>query len=67
VVDLANGNVGPWWFLALVLAGFAAAAAAAAGPGLALRRLRPDGPAVTRATRAATLRDHRRGPPAVWP
>jgi hypothetical protein len=55
VVDLANGNVGPWWFLALVLAGFAAAAVSAAGPGLALRRLRPDGPAVTRATRAAGL------------
>jgi len=55
VVDLANGNLGPWWFLALVLLGFAAAAVSAAGPGLALRRLRPDGPAVTRATRAAGL------------
>jgi hypothetical protein len=31
VVDLANGNVGPWWFLALVLLGFAAAAPAYAG------------------------------------
>jgi hypothetical protein len=55
VVDLANGNLGPWWFLALVLLGFAAAAVSAAGPGLALRRLRPDGPVVTRATRAAGL------------
>jgi hypothetical protein len=50
VVDLANGNLGPWWFLALV-----AAAVCAAGPGLALRSLRPDGLAVTRATRAAGL------------
>jgi hypothetical protein len=40
------GGIGPWWFLALTLAGFAAAAAAATGPGLALRRLRPRGPAV---------------------
>ena len=55
VVDLANGNLGPWWFLALVLLGFAAALISAAGPGLALPRLRPDGPAVTRATRAAGL------------
>jgi hypothetical protein len=55
VVDLANGNLGPWWFLALVLLGFTAAAVSAAGPGLALRRLRPDGPAVTRATGAAGL------------
>jgi len=55
VVDLANGNLGPWWFLALVLLGFAAAVVSAAGPGLALRRLRPDGPAVIHATRAAGL------------
>ena len=55
VVDLANGNLGPWWFLALVLLGFAAAMISAAGPGLALRRLRPDGPAVTRAARVAGL------------
>ena len=55
VADLANGMVGPWWFLALVVAGFAAAVVAAAGPGLALRRLRPDGPAVIRAARAAFL------------
>jgi hypothetical protein len=38
-------GVSPWWFLAAVLAGFAAAATAAAGPGLALRRLQPRGPA----------------------
>jgi hypothetical protein len=55
VVDLANGNLGPWWFLALLLLGFVAAAVSAAGPGLALRRLRPEGPAVIRATRAAGL------------
>ena len=55
VVDLANGNLGPWWFLALVLLGFTAAAVSAAGPGLALRRLHPDGAAVTRATGAAGL------------
>ena len=40
------GGAGPHWFLALTLAGFAAAVAAAIGPGLALRRLRPRGPAV---------------------
>jgi hypothetical protein len=34
------------WFLAVTLAGFAAAAIAAAGPGLALRRLQPRGPAL---------------------
>ncbi len=55
VVDLANGGVGPWWFLALVVLAFVAGAVAAAGPGLALRSLRPDGPAVTRAARAAGL------------
>lgn len=55
VADLANGMVGPWWFLALVVAGFAAAVVSAAGPGLALRRLRPGGPAVVRAARAAGL------------
>ena len=53
VVDLANGMIGPWWFLALVILGLAVAAASAAGPGLALRRLQPHGPAVVRATRAA--------------
>jgi hypothetical protein len=55
VVDLANGMVGPWWFLALVAAGFAAALVSAGGPGLALRRLCPDGPAVVLAARAAFL------------
>ena len=53
VADLANGGVGPWWFLALVVLGFAAAALSAAGPALALRRLRPEGPAVVLAARAA--------------
>ena len=55
VADLANGGVGPWWFLALVVLGFAAAVVSAAGPGLALRRLRPEGPAVVLAARAAAL------------
>jgi hypothetical protein len=55
VVDLANGMVGPWWYLALVVLGLAAAAVSAAGPGMALRVARPEGPAVIRATRAAGL------------
>jgi hypothetical protein len=55
VTDLANGGVGPWWFLALVVLGFTAAVLSAAGPALALRRLRPDGPAVVLAARAAVL------------
>jgi MFS family permease len=55
VTNLANGGVGPWWFLALVVLGFAAAVLSAAGPALALRRLRPDGPAVVLAARAAAL------------
>jgi hypothetical protein len=55
VVDLANGMVGLRWFLALVVLGLAAAVVSAAGPGLALRRLRPRGPAVVLATRAAVL------------
>lgn len=55
VVDLANGMVGPRWFLALVVLGLAAAALSAAGPGLALHRLRPHGPAVVLAARAAAL------------
>lgn len=55
VIDLANGGVGPWWFLALAVLGLAAGAVSAAGPILALRRLRPDGTAVRRATRAAGL------------
>jgi hypothetical protein len=55
VADLANGGVGPWWFLALVVLGFAAAVLSAAGPALALHRLRPEGPAVVLAARAAGL------------
>jgi hypothetical protein len=55
VADLANGGVGPRWFLALVILGFAAAALSAAGPALALRLLRPEGPAVVLAARAAVL------------
>ena len=39
--------------MVVVLAGFAAAAAAAAGPGLALRRLQPRGPALRLAAAAA--------------
>jgi hypothetical protein len=50
LADLANHNVGPWWLMAL---GFAAGLLAAAGPGLALHRLRPGGPGVTLAARAA--------------
>ena len=48
-------GIGPWWFLAVTMAGFGAAATAAAGPGLALRRLRPRGPAVRLATTACAL------------
>jgi hypothetical protein len=55
VTDLANGGVGPWWFLVLVVLGLAGAGLSAAGPALALRRLRPEGPAVVRAARAAAL------------
>jgi hypothetical protein len=55
VTDLANGGVGPWWFLALVVLGLAGAVLCAAGPALALRRLRPDGPAVVLAARAAAV------------
>ncbi len=46
-------GVSPWWFLVITLAGFAAAATAAAGPGQALRRLQPRGPALRLATAAA--------------
>jgi hypothetical protein len=48
-------GIGPWWFLAVTLAGFAAAATAAAGPGLALCRLRPRGPAVRLAAIASAV------------
>ena len=50
-----GGGVGPWWFLAFTGLGFAAAGVAAAGPGVALRRLRPRGPAVRLAAAAAGL------------
>ena len=43
------------WFLAVTPAGFAAAAIAAAGPGLALRRLQPRGPALRLAAAAAVM------------
>jgi hypothetical protein len=52
LVGGADG-VSPWWFGAVTLAGFAAAATAAAGPGLALRRLQPRGPALRLAAAAA--------------
>ncbi len=54
-VRLVGGaqGVSPWWFLVVTLAGFAAAAIAAAGPGLALRRLQPRGPALRLAAAAA--------------
>jgi hypothetical protein len=54
-IKLVGGpqGVSPWWFLAVTLAGFAAAATAAAGPGLALRRLQPRGPALRVAAVAA--------------
>jgi hypothetical protein len=45
-------GVSPAWFLIIMLAGFAAAGAAAAGPGLALRRLQPRGPALRLAAAA---------------
>jgi hypothetical protein len=46
-------GVSPAVFGAVTLAGFAAAAIAAAGPGLALRRLQPRGPALRLAATAA--------------
>lgn len=49
---LANDNVGPWW---LMMLGFLAGLLAAAGPGRALHRLRPRGPRVRLAARAAGL------------
>jgi hypothetical protein len=51
LVGGANG-VSPWWFLVVTLVGFAAAALAAAGPGLAMRRLQPGGPALRLAATA---------------
>ena len=52
LVASPNG-VSPGWFGFVTLAGFAAAATAAAGPGLALRRLQPRGPALRLAAAAA--------------
>ena len=52
LVRHADG-VGPWWFLAVVVLGFAAGGVFAAGPGLALGRLRPRGPAISLAVNAA--------------
>jgi hypothetical protein len=46
-------GVSQGWFGVVTLAGFAAAATAAAGPGLALRRLQPRGPALRLAAAAA--------------
>ena len=53
-VRLVGGadGVSPWWFLVLTLVGFAASSAAAAGPGLAMRRLQPRGPALRLAATA---------------
>jgi hypothetical protein len=54
-VRLVGGaqGVSPGWFGVVTLAGFAAAAIAAVGPGLALRRLQPRGPALRLAATAA--------------
>ncbi|HEY2506976.1 MAG TPA: hypothetical protein VGI58_10705 [Streptosporangiaceae bacterium] len=49
---LADHYIGPGWLMVL---GFAAGLIGAAGPGLALRSLRPRGPGVTLAARAAGL------------
>src|ERR1700733_14496135 len=45
-VPVRLGGGSPWWCLVLAPAGFATPTAAAAGPGLALRRLQPRGPAL---------------------
>jgi hypothetical protein len=54
-VRLVGGAQGlsPGWFGVVTLAGFAAAVTAAVGPGLALRRLQPRGPALRLAATAA--------------
>jgi hypothetical protein len=52
MVGSADG-VSQGWFGVITAAGFAAAAVAAAGPGLALRRLQPRGPALRLAAGAA--------------
>jgi len=54
LVRTADG-ISPGWFLAVVAAGFAAAGVSAAGPGLALRRLRPRGPVMGLAARATAV------------
>ncbi len=46
---------GPWWFIGFTVAGFAAVAVAAGGLIAAMRRMRPRGPAVRLAARAAWL------------
>lgn len=51
-IGLANHDVGPWWLMVL---GFVVGLLAAAGPGLALRSLRPQGPRVNLAARAASI------------
>ena len=48
-------GVSPWLFLALTLLGFVTAGIACAGPIAAMRRLRPRGPAVQLAAKAAGL------------
>jgi hypothetical protein len=48
-------GISPWWFPPVTLTGFVAAAIAAAGPALALRRMRPAGPALRLAAGAACL------------
>ena len=57
VARLAGGarGVSPTWFLVITVLGFGAAGFAAAGPGVALRGLRPRGPAVRLAARAAVV------------
>ena len=54
-VRLVGGADGHWWFGIVILAGFGFAAAAAAGPGLAMRRLRPRGPALRLAAAAGAV------------
>lgn len=54
LVRHADG-IGPWWFTVFVLAGCAAGGVFAGGPALALGRLRPGGPALDLAVRAACL------------
>jgi hypothetical protein len=57
VAGMAGGAAGlsAGWFIVVTLAGFAVAAISAAGPGQALRRLQPRGPALRMAAIAAGL------------